>query len=398
MKLEKMPPEFVEVQPVMAAIKAAGFEAYIVGGSVRDVLLNKPIHDVDIATSAFPEEIKQIFPRTIDVGIQHGTVMVLEEEQQYEITTFRTESTYQDFRRPDEVTFVRSLGEDLKRRDFTINAFAIASDGELIDLFDGLQDLRNKTIRAVGAPQERFHEDALRMMRGLRFASQLEFDLEPQTLAAIGDNHALLGKISVERIQIEFVKLLMGVDRAKGLIPFVETECYIYCPGLRQYGDALLRLADKPLRPLQEEAQAWTMLVHEMGLSRDEIKDFMKEWKCANHLIAKVQLLANGLTRRLTGFWDPLSAYQMGGNIQLVEALLYYYDQKPQLNEAQAFYDALPIHQREELAIDGRRLLTALDAKPGPWLGQLLQEIEEMVLLSQLENNTEAILAFAKER
>lgn len=112
------------------------------------------------------------------MGIEHGTVLVLMEDQQYEVTTFRTESTYQDFRRPDEVTFVRSLKEDLKRRDFTINALALDSTGEIIDLFDGIEDLTNQTIRAVGNPHERFHEDALRMMRGLRFASQLDFKIE----------------------------------------------------------------------------------------------------------------------------------------------------------------------------------------------------------------------------
>ncbi len=164
------------------------------GGSVRDVLLNQPIHDVDIATSAFPAEIKQIFPKTIDVGIEHGTVLVLEKAGQYEITTFRTESAYQDFRRPDHVEFVRSLKEDLKRRDFTINAFAIRENGEIIDLFAGLKDLDQHVLRAVGDPHERFFEDALRMMRGLRFVSQLGFDLENETFAAIKENHQLLKK------------------------------------------------------------------------------------------------------------------------------------------------------------------------------------------------------------
>ncbi|GMC03023.1 hypothetical protein K4E_05380 [Enterococcus thailandicus] len=135
---------------------------------------------------------------------------MLEEEEQYEITTFRTESTYQDFRRPDKVEFVRSLEEDLKRRDFTINAFALKEDGKIIDLFDGLDDLHNHVLRAVGNPHERFHEDALRMMRGLRFISQLGFELEPETLEAIKENHALLEKISVERVNIEFVKMLLG--------------------------------------------------------------------------------------------------------------------------------------------------------------------------------------------
>ena len=176
MKLKVIPQEYQKALPILKKIEAAGFEAYFVGGSVRDVLLGQPIHDVDIATSAFPAEIKEIFPRTIDVGIEHGTVLVLDGDEQYEITTFRTESAYQDFRRPDQVEFVRSLEEDLKRRDFTINAFALKEDGEIVDLFDGLVDLENNVLRAVGNPHERFHEDALRMMRGLRFVSQLGFN------------------------------------------------------------------------------------------------------------------------------------------------------------------------------------------------------------------------------
>ncbi|MGO2223161.1 MAG: CCA tRNA nucleotidyltransferase, partial [Leuconostoc falkenbergense] len=138
MKIEKLPQEFVQAQPILATLEQAGYEAYFVGGSVRDTLLGATIHDVDIASSAFPEEVKALFNRTVDTGIQHGTVMVLDHGEGYEITTFRTESTYTDFRRPDSVTFVRSLSEDLKRRDFTINALAMRHDGEVVDLFDGL--------------------------------------------------------------------------------------------------------------------------------------------------------------------------------------------------------------------------------------------------------------------
>ena len=218
-----LPLEFMKAQPVIEALEQGGFEAYFVGGSVRDILLNQVIHDVDIATSAYPEEVKGLFQRTIDVGIDHGTVLVLYEEDQYEITTFRTESTYQDYRRPDSVTFVRSLAEDLKRRDFTINALAMNQQGEVIDLFDGMTDLANRLIRAVGLADERFNEDALRMMRGLRFASQLDFEIEKSTLAAITKHHALLGKISVERIQVEFVKMMLGKKRNRGLQAFIDT-------------------------------------------------------------------------------------------------------------------------------------------------------------------------------
>lgn len=138
MKIETLPAEFEPARPILSRIEEAGFEAYFVGGCVRDTILNLPIHDIDIATSAYPAEIKQIFSRTVDTGIEHGTVMILDHGTGYETTTFRTESGYQDFRRPDSVTFVRSLKEDLQRRDFTINALALKEDGTVVDLFDGL--------------------------------------------------------------------------------------------------------------------------------------------------------------------------------------------------------------------------------------------------------------------
>ena len=164
MRLKHLPSEFQEALPVLEKIKAAGFEAYFVGGSVRDVLLGHPIHDVDIASSSYPEETKKIFPRTVDIGIEHGTVLVLENGHDYEVTTFRTEDLYVDYRRPSQVSFVRSLEEDLKRRDFTINAFALDEKANIIDKFNGLVDLEQKILRAVGNAAERFNEDALRIM------------------------------------------------------------------------------------------------------------------------------------------------------------------------------------------------------------------------------------------
>ncbi len=149
MKINNLPEVFLKAQPVLQALEDAGFEAYFVGGCVRDLLLDRHIHDVDIATSAYPEEVKKTFAKSIDTGIQHGTVTVLYGGEAYEITTFRTESGYQDFRRPDKVTFVQNLEEDLKRRDFTINTLAMNLSGEIVDLFDGLGDLQKRSSRQL---------------------------------------------------------------------------------------------------------------------------------------------------------------------------------------------------------------------------------------------------------
>lgn len=399
MKLDTIPDVFTKAESVLSEIQAHGFEAYFVGGSVRDALLNQPIHDVDIATSAYPEEIKEIFHRTVDVGIDHGTVLVLIGEEQYEITTFRTESTYQDFRRPDTVTFVRSLKEDLKRRDFTINALAMNVDGEIIDLFDGINDLEQQVIRAVGNPKERFHEDALRMMRGLRFASQLDFTIEPDTLSAIEDFHPLLGKISVERIAVEFIKLLLGKNRRAALLPFIETECYQYCPELSGKGAALLDFADLPNKQIETESQAWALLIKTIGLKESAIRSFLKSWKQSNQMIYEVQQVIYGLNQRLLGEWEVNDLFNLGLDAVLsVEKLLFYYDQKSKLKEAKERYVSLPIHERKELAVTGNDLLAYLDRTPGKWLGELIQLIETTVVNGQIKNNRKELLAFAKDR
>ncbi|MBO0482022.1 CCA tRNA nucleotidyltransferase [Candidatus Enterococcus courvalinii] len=398
MKLEQLPLEYQKAIPVLQKLEHAGYEAYFVGGSVRDILLHQEIHDVDIATSAFPQEIKALFPRTIDVGIEHGTVLVLEEEQ-YEITTFRTESTYQDFRRPDKVEFVRSLEEDLKRRDFTINAFALKEDGKIIDLFDGLADLHNHVLRAVGNPHERFHEDALRMMRGLRFVSQLGFELELETVEAIKENHALLGKISVERINIEFVKMLLGKNRRAGLQAFVETECYIYCPNLSEQGEALLRMADLPEVPLKTESQAWALLLNQLGLAGSAVRPFLKSWKCSNQMIKEVQALVQGLTLRQQGPLLPMSLYQLGETAAVqVEELMVYFEKTPELTKVKKDYQELPIKSLRELAIDGKILLATMERKPGQWVSEALQSAEEAVINQVVKNEREALLTYVKEQ
>src|SRR4051812_38283336 len=208
---------FLAAVPVLTKLESAGYEAYFVGGAVRDFLLKKEINDIDIATSATPEEVKQIFSKTVDVGIEHGTLLVLYQNQSYEITTFRTEAEYEDYRRPKAVSFIRSLKEDLQRRDFTMNAIAMDKDGNLIDPFHGELSIKNQVIQTVGKATDRFQEDALRMMRAVRFVSQLSFRIEDETLNALEDLVHLLGKIAIERKQTEFDKLLFGDNRKQAI-------------------------------------------------------------------------------------------------------------------------------------------------------------------------------------
>ena len=197
-----------DVKNIIEVLESNGHEAYAVGGCVRDCILGKIPHDWDITTSAKPEEVKALFKKTFDTGIEHGTVTVLLNGTGFEVTTYRVDGKYEDGRHPKQVTFTASLEEDLKRRDFTINAMAYNDTRGLVDLFDGMKDLENGLIKAVGDPLERFSEDALRMLRALRFAAQLGFEIDKATYEAIKELAPTLERISAERVQVELVKLI----------------------------------------------------------------------------------------------------------------------------------------------------------------------------------------------
>ncbi|SER86589.1 CCA tRNA nucleotidyltransferase [Lachnobacterium bovis] len=198
------------VKKIINVLEENGYEGYAVGGCVRDTILSRSPQDWDITTSAKPEEVKSLFPHTIDTGIEHGTVTVMDQHIGYEVTTYRIDGEYEDARHPKNVFFTPKLEEDLKRRDFTINAMAYNEKDGLVDLFEGKLDLERKIIRCVGNPMERFSEDALRMLRAVRFAAQLGFSIDEETKKAIKELAPTIQKVSAERIQVEMVKLLVS--------------------------------------------------------------------------------------------------------------------------------------------------------------------------------------------
>ncbi|MCR4740255.1 MAG: CCA tRNA nucleotidyltransferase [Lachnospiraceae bacterium] len=211
-----------KVSHIISVLKAEGYEAYAVGGCVRDCLLGRKPDDWDITTSADPLSVKRIFKRTVDTGLKHGTVTVLMGKESYEVTTYRIDGVYEDGRHPREVTFTDRLEEDLMRRDFTINALAYNDDTGIVDCFGGLSDLKNGVIRAVNDPEKRFDEDALRIMRAVRFSAQLDFKIEEKTLSSIIKKADTLRQISAERIQTELVKLLVS-DSPQKILSLYET-------------------------------------------------------------------------------------------------------------------------------------------------------------------------------
>lgn len=390
MQIDLTHPDFQAAIPILQTIEQAGYEAYFVGGSVRDALLGLPIHDVDIASSAYPEEIKQIFHKTVDTGIQHGTVMVLQHGIGYEVTTFRTESTYQDFRRPDHVTFVRSLAEDLKRRDFTVNALAARHDGTVVDLFGGINDLQAQVLKAVGDAHARFHEDALRMMRAVRFESQLDFCIEADTRQAIEANAALLEKISVERIATEFVKMMRGQARAAGLTDFVATGLSEHAPLFAGHQAQLQALVATDPAPITSDAVVWTLI--SAGLALPPVK-VMKAWKQANALSSTVQRAVALLPQIAAKAPWPLFEAGADG----VEAAAYTQAYLQPGFDAQAIlkaYAQLPIKSSQALAVNGG-LLIKNGLKPGPKLGQILHQLVVAVVTGKLANDQDTLLKVA---
>ncbi|MBD5806607.1 CCA tRNA nucleotidyltransferase [Limosilactobacillus walteri] len=398
MKIKQLPAIFEPARPVLQKIEAAGYEAYFVGGCVRDTILHDDIHDIDIATSAYPSEIKAIFNHTVDTGIEHGTVMILDHGTGYETTTFRTESGYQDYRRPDKVTFVRSLSEDLKRRDFTINALALREDGEVIDLFNGLTDLQKHLIRAVGDPNERFHEDALRMMRAVRFASKLNFVIDGPTLTGIKENAPLLAKIAVERIRVEFEKLMLGQKPVAGLQDFISTGLYQYCPGLADAKDVLSALLLLNHWELENEAQLWAVICIQLQLDQGEINKFLKKWKTANDLISQVKKIVPAVTAIRQRSLMPVTIFKTGA------AALHDANQVAKLygwaipdKDLQAAYQQLPIKNSKELAVDGKMLITKAGIKPGPLMGKIIQQLTTTVINGKITNDPVALLNEAQK-
>ncbi|ECB9704033.1 CCA tRNA nucleotidyltransferase [Listeria monocytogenes] len=375
---------FLKALPVLQKLTTAGFEAYFVGGSVRDYLLNRTISDVDIATSAFPEEVKEFFQSTYDTGIAHGTVTVRENNEFYEVTTFRTEGTYEDFRRPSEVTFIRSLEEDLKRRDFTMNAIAMDEHFALHDPFSGQLAIQNKEIKAVGKASERFHEDALRMMRAVRFLSQLDFELDKETEKALESQIELLQHTSVERITVEWIKMMKGKAAKRAIELLLKVKMETYLPGLKDEKSALSEFASWDWEKRTTEESIWLGLV--VAVKPNNVTAFLKAWKLPNKTIQLVnKAYQDALNMKETWLTDEL--YHAGKAVfSLVNELNVIRGQGNNQHKLSQAYEALPIHSKKDLAITGADLLKWSGESAGPWVKETLDKVECGVLSNEINN------------
>lgn len=428
-----------KVNMIIHTIQAAGFEAYAVGGCVRDSILGRVPDDWDITTSAKPEDIKKLFKRTIDTGIEHGTVTVMLEAKGFEVTTYRIDGEYEDSRHPKEVTFTSNLREDLRRRDFTINAMAYNDEVGLVDIFEGISDIEKKIIRCVGDAKERFTEDALRMMRAVRFSAQLGYSIDEGTKEAIKELAPTLQKISAERVQVELVKLVtsnnpdyLKIAYETGITAIVLPEFDLCMETEQKNPHHMYSVGEHTLWSMKyverDKVLRLAMLFHDMGKPEAITTDDKGIHHFHGHNELSSQITREVL-RRLRFDNDT---------IHKVERLVYFHDYRPALTDksvrrfvAKIGKDLFPLYilvqtadvkaqsdykkeeklhnietvnniflgilEREEclclkdLAVTGKDLID-LGIKPGKEIGEILNHLLEMVLENPVLNEKEILL------
>ena len=355
-----------------------GYEAYFVGGCVRDYLLGEDFSDIDITTNALPDQVKKVFRKSIDTGIQHGTVTILVNGDSYEVTTFRTEEDYANHRSPEKVEFVSNLREDLDRRDFTINAMALDYNGKLFDYHNGEIDLSSKIIRTVNNPNERFYEDALRMLRAFRFSSKLGFDIENKTLEAIKKNAQLISYVSIERIVNEFRKLLAGKGNLKSFELLLGSKLNVYIPFLKEIKtiqDFTNYTFCQSLYILSKVNDISFDTLKYLKLSNKEVK-LIKEFEKIN-----IEFLKN----------TPLEIILYRYNIEDVIFVNNYYNYK----KITAIKNCiLVINSFNDIEITSQEIIRTINKNPGPWIKSITLELEKEILLRRLNNNKKDILDF----
>ncbi|EIT86615.1 tRNA CCA-pyrophosphorylase [Fictibacillus macauensis ZFHKF-1] len=382
---------------VMMALEEAGYEAYMVGGCVRDEVLQKEVADYDLATSALPDAVRALFLQTIPVGLAHGTVIVRHRKQSYEVTTFRQEGPYLDQRRPSSVTFIATLEEDLSRRDFTMNAMAKDRHGKLYDFFGGKQDIADKIITTVGSPEARFEEDPLRMMRALRFSAVLGFTICEETQHALCAKKALLKRVSTERLAQEFIKLLGGQSAGEALRWLFTKDLVHDLPmgHMLQPRDDAFAIQWHEAETLQEQ---WALFLYEMGVT--DATSFLKAWKQPNQVVKTVSkwlaFLHSGEALQTSSV-----LYQLGtGGAHAcwrLQNIVRGRRSKERITELQEAIGALPIQSRQDLCLNGTDVAAWVEKEPGPWLHSLLTQIEEEVLAGRLVNERDRVKTWVKQ-
>lgn len=420
-----------EARTVLRQLMAAGFQAYLVGGFVRDYVLGRPIHDIDIATSARPDDVMRIFRRTIPTGIEHGTVTVLSHGHSFEVTTFRVEGGYEDHRRPDFVQFVDSLEEDLSRRDFTMNAMAMNIDGEVIDPFHGQADLKAGVLRCVGEAERRFKEDALRMLRCIRFATNYNLRIDEEAWQSILAQRETLRHIAMERVRVELVKTIEGAHPERGLKLLLQSgllACTKAPLCLRPYADQNIasdQISELPCHKFERMSDMtagarWASLFVSGEHTADEADEMLRKLTFSNETRQHIV--------RIVSMYEELRCIENNGGknggkngggpawrdhlVQLAirygkkaasgcaELLMYSLDDRwpsELQNQTGDWLEEITIWTPAELAVNGHDMKTLIQSKhKGPWIGKLLQQLTLDVALGEVENTKEPLMARAR--
>ncbi|MDW5299710.1 MAG: CCA tRNA nucleotidyltransferase [Sedimentibacter sp.] len=397
-----------EVEKALNILNSNGFEAYIVGGCVRDAILGAVPSDWDITTSAKPDEIINCFKdyRTIETGLKHGTVTVVINHMHMEITTYRIDGKYSDNRRPDTVLYTDKISMDLKRRDFTVNALAYNCDG-IVDLFGGINDIEKKTIKCVGDPDERFNEDGLRILRALRFASVLCFNIEENTSKRIHENKNLLNNISCERINSEFCKLVLGKNFNKIMLEYKDV-IEVFIPSIKKLNkeDWKQKINSMAMVP-NDLILKFTLLFYKI----DDIENILTRLKNDNVTIKNVRLLTLNIDEEVLPtpinvkrWLNKIGYDNLNQLFNVKKAVVKSFDKSNEtelenLEKAELLMNEA-VKQRQcfslkTLAINGKDLLEAGIAE-GEQLGEILDEILDKVIEGKLENQKSVLMDYIK--
>ena len=392
------------VENIIERLKEHGFEGFAVGGCVRDSLLKKTPTDWDITTDALPEDMKKIFKKTFDTGIAHGTVTVLMDGVGYELTTYRIDGNYSDGRHPDSVSFSKNLSEDLCRRDFTVNAMAYSHNKGIVDLFGGRKDLQNGIIRAVGDAKKRFDEDALRMLRAVRFAAQLGFKIDDDTFAAIKEKAKLLSNVSKERIFVELNKSLCG--------DFAQNIKMVYTSGLYRYiGKEFAKLDESiydfyPRKFPNKKHMYWAVFLENIE-NVEAVKKILFELKSDNATRNNTYLLVKELKNPLPSSDEDIrwSLHRIGADLfcDYIEILKTDKKNKDILDKIDTIENRYSQILKENhayeismLDITGKDLMD-IGISKGPKIGEVLEFLLKKVIENPLNNEKSSLLRLAKE-
>ncbi len=368
-------------EKILRRLEKAGHEAYFVGGFVRDFLMGRSTKDIDITTSARPEEVKELFSRVKETGAAFGTLTVLEDGFAFEVTTFRSEARYDNHRHPEEITFSDSLAADLARRDFTINQLVMDQSGRILDHHGGRKDLEKGLIRAIGDAEERFEEDALRMLRAFRFQAELGFSLEESTARALHAKGRLIAAISIERVQDELLKLLPAPRARLALRSMLDVS---FAASLFGSVEGVRILAASP--HAFDAVTAFALMAVVDGLD-------IETWRFSKAFTKQVETVRKLHEATRDGGFTPLHVFETGKRAceraDRVNRLLGGADQRERIR---AIDERLPIRKREEMALKGGDIAQAFKVKDKKHIGTTHEELLRAVLEGRVENDKEALL------